>query len=216
MTHTWTLVSWISLPLTPPAPGSLSCNTQQTLWPTTPVAGRGSTAGGEVCCELQSWDPASHPPQGCCLTLQGGPATDVPCPVKDGTPLQSHYSCQQLSFPDRVSVLRQVPTSWPSSDPPLTTCLGGAPSPSSAALPQDSPAFPTPPFILSHALVIVWKYKGHAHFIMSYSRSLLTRPLVTPKQPPEAKAQEGRHRMCGQHFLRAKIRTQFTWWFAFV
>lgn len=124
----------------------------------------------------------------------GWSRTDVPCPVEEGTPLQSHKSrrvsfpkshthtgcASSCPFPDRVSVLQAAAHILPSPDPPPTACSGGAPF-SIPQLPSPSipPALPTP---LSYALVVVWKYKGHT-FHHELHQILLT---LTPRDSKAA------------------------------
>lgn len=182
----------ISLPLTPHAPGSLSCNTQsKPLTHTTPVAQAGVLTGGRGQKCVVSYKAEILP-----LTLRdaawhysGWSRTDVPCPVKDGTPLQSHNgSCQQLplSWPSQCSPGRcPLPAQlWSTAD----HLLGWGPLLlPSAALPQHSPCLPHSPFILSHALVVVWKYKGHT-FHRELFQILLT---LTPRNSKAAAWSQG-------------------------
>ena len=93
----------------------------------------------------------------------------------------THWMCQQLplSWPSQCS-----PGSCPHPAQPWSTTdrlLGWGPllNPS-AALPQHSPCLPHSPFILSYALVVVWKCKGHT-FHHELHQILLTLTLCDSK-----------------------------------
>lgn len=145
------------------------------LWPTQPLWHRQGSlpgAGGRSvlwATKLRSClSPSGMLPD---ITV-GGPAQMCPARLK----MAHHYShtmaaASSCPFPDRVSVLQAGAHFLPSSDPPPTTCLGGAPfSFPRLPFPSIPPAFPTP---LS-SFHTPWSLYGNikaTHFIMSYSRS---------------------------------------------
>lgn len=178
----------ISLPLTP-CSRSLSCNTQQTSDPHNPLAQAGVLTGAGGRSVL--WATAEILP----LTLRdaawhysGWSRTDALPSCK----MAHHYSHTKWQLPAAVPFLtesvfsRQVPTSCPVRST-ATTCLGGAPfSFPRCSFPRIPPCLPTP-LILSHALVIVWKYKGHT-FHHELFQILLT---LTPRNPVAAAWSQG-------------------------
>lgn len=160
----------------------------------------------------------------------------MPSPGVERTLLQPH-NCKGIYFPKWHIpwTCQQQPFSWPSTCPPDSNLHTSRFKPMTCSVPFLSLAHPPPwsppPSCMSsssciflstllsshpHALVILWEYKGYTFHLELYQILLI----LTPRDSRAAVWSQSIGRMAqqcaGNHLLRAKIHTQFTWLFAFV